>query len=70
MKVFHHFSLIIDGDDGTYWFGSLARKINKSLTMKEFGDSVGICLHYQEADDIAAEIADVDIANGSKKKKD
>jgi len=40
------FRLIIDGDDGTYWFGSLGRKINKSLTLKEFGDSVGVCLHY------------------------
>jgi hypothetical protein len=38
--------------------------------MKEFGESVGICLHYSTADEIASELADKEIANGNKKKKE
>jgi hypothetical protein len=64
------YSLILNGDDGSYYFGALGRSINRSLTMKEFGDCVGVCLHYQDADEISNEIADNEIANGSKKKKD
>ena len=62
--------LIVNGDDGSYYFGALGRTIPRSLTMKEFGDCVGVCLNYQDADEIANEIADNEIANGSKKKKD
>ena len=39
-------TLIINGLDGTSYFGALGKPINKSLTMKEFGDSVGVCIHY------------------------
>lgn len=39
--------------------------------MQEMGDSVGVCLHYQTADDVAMEIAEDEIENkGSKKKKE
>lgn len=34
------------------------------------GDSIGICMHYQQADEIAGEIADDEIEKGSKKKKE
>lgn len=38
--------------------------------MKEFGDCVGVCLHYQGVNEIAGEIADLEIEKGSKKKKE
>ena len=38
--------------------------------MKELGESVGLCMHAQTADNIASELADVEIEKGSKKKKD
>eukprot|EP00347_Sterkiella_histriomuscorum_P003818 403362821 len=63
-------TLIINGLEGTYVFGQMGRKIQKSLTLKEMGDSVGICMHYQTADEIAMEIADDEIEKGSKKKKE
>lgn len=44
--IFIPISLIIDGGEGTYLFGALGRKISKGLTMKEFGDCVGVCMHY------------------------
>ena len=40
------YRLYTNGNDGTYWFGALGRKVPKGLTMKEFGDNVGICIHY------------------------
>ena len=48
----------MNGGDGTYYFGSIQNKVNSGLKMIEFGDNVGICMHYQTADDIAGEIAD------------
>ena len=62
--------LIINGLDGGYFFGALGRKIMKGLTMKELGESVGVCMHAQTADGIAMELADIEIEKGSKKKKD
>lgn len=38
--------------------------------MKELGESLGVCLNYQTADDIAGELADDQIAKGTKKKKE
>ena len=68
-SIYNSFSLYANGNDGTFWFGALGRKINKGLTMKEFGDNIGICLHYQTADDIAGELADVELEKFPKKKR-
>ena len=37
--------------------------------MKEFGDCVGICLHFQSAEEQSTELADEEIEKGSKQKK-
>lgn len=37
--------------------------------MKEFGDCVGICLHFQTDEEQASEMADEEIEKGSKQKK-
>ena len=34
--------------------------------MKEFGDSVGICLHYQTSDEIATELAEEELIKKGK----
>jgi hypothetical protein len=64
------YRLILNGADGSYYFGEMGRKIQKSLGLKEMGDSVGICMHYQPADEVAQEIAEDEIEKGSKKKKE
>lgn len=38
--------------------------------MKEFGDNIGFCLHFQTADDIANEMASDEMDKGTKKKKE
>jgi len=38
--------------------------------MFEFGDCVGICMHYQDATDIATELADIELEANPKKNKD
>ena len=71
IKVINKYSrLLINGSEGTYVVGSQGTKINKGLSMNAFGDCVGICLHHQTADEIADEIADVELQKGSKKKKE
>lgn len=37
--------------------------------MKEMGENIGVCFHAQTADDIANELALVEIEKGSKKKQ-
>ena len=61
--------LVINGGDGSYYFGVMQRKILKSLNMKEFGDCVGICLHYQDADEIASEMAETELQKSPSKNK-
>lgn len=38
--------------------------------MLEFGDCVGICMHFQDPTDIASELAEIEIDKNPKKKKD
>lgn len=38
--------------------------------MKEFGDCIGICLHYQTADEQAGDIAEDELKKNPKKKKE
>ena len=61
---------MINGFEGYYQFGAIGKKISKGLSMKELGESVGICIHYQTADDIAGDFADEEIAKNPKKKRD
>jgi hypothetical protein len=51
--------MAINGIDGDVWFGALGRKLKFGLTMKEFGDSVGVCLNNQYKDEIYEELAEV-----------
>lgn len=62
-------TVVINGDDGSYWFNTIGKKA-KGLIMKEFGDSVGLCMHFQTADEIADELADAELEKNPKKKKD
>jgi hypothetical protein len=61
--------LLVNGLDGSFKFGQLGRNISKGLTMKEFGDCVGLCMHFQGADEVAEDIADIELQKSPKKKK-
>ena len=66
-----NFRLIINGGTGSVTYGAEKSVLQKGLTMKEFGDCIGVCLHYQSPDDQAGEIADEEITKkGNKKKKE
>lgn len=60
-------TLLIHGGEGFFCFGNFnkAKKIQKALTMKELGDCVGVCLHFQSVDDQANELVEKQFANSN-----
>jgi hypothetical protein len=50
-------TVIVDGGDGSYTYGKERRNTKLGLYMKEFGDCIGFCMHFQspesQADDMA-----------------
>ena len=53
--------MLINGEDGTYWYHTLQKKIPKSLILKEYGDAIGLCMHYQNNGEILEDLAEAEM---------
>mmetsp|Transcript_17968 Transcript_17968/g.17160 ORF Transcript_17968/g.17160 Transcript_17968/m.17160 type:complete len:152 (+) Transcript_17968:1075-1530(+) len=62
--------MIMRGDNGTAVYGGLGAPLQHGFTLKEFGDSVGVCLQYQSPDEIAEDMAEAILEKNPKKKKE
>jgi hypothetical protein len=48
---------MINGYECWYFWGPIGQNVSKNISLNEFGDCLGVCLHYQTIDEIAEEKA-------------